>query len=161
MNDYTERTLPLYFAYGSNLEPEQMEMRCPGYRLLCRAILHDHVLRFQGHSRIWGGAIATIEHTPGAMVHGVVFELAPDQFNALDRSEGCVAPGHPDNQYDRVQLPVQLEYGEWIQVFTYIMRPQTPGRPSRSYRWAILKGMRHYSLPITAIEALEAEPTVD
>ncbi len=153
--------LPLYFAYGSNLEPRQMELRCPGHRMLCRAILHDHALRFHGSDRVWGGAVATIEHTPGAMVHGVVFELTAAEFAVLDRYEGSLGPDHPDTLYDRVQLPVELEHGESVEVFTYIMRPHPPGRPSRAYRWAILVGMRHYSLPVTAITALEAEPTVD
>jgi gamma-glutamylcyclotransferase (GGCT)/AIG2-like uncharacterized protein YtfP len=160
MND-DHPVLPLYFAYGSNLEPEQMERRCPGHRVLCRAILHDHALRFHGFSKSWGGAVATIEHVPGAMVHGVVFELTPANFEALDRYEDCRGEGHPDNFYDRVRLPLQLEFGETIEAFTYIMRPQPAGRPSRAYRWAILTGMRHHSLPTIAIEPLEAMPTVD
>jgi len=153
--------LPLYFAYGSNLDPGEMEMRCPGSRFLCRAFLPDHALRFHGYDKVWGGATATAEHTPGTVVHGIVVELAPGQFEALDRAEGCLGPGHPDNRFDRVQLPVVLENGETIEVFTYIMRPQPAGRPSRAYRWAILSGMRRWSLPAAAIAALEAEPTID
>lgn len=153
--------LPLYFAYGANLDPEQMMLRCPGFRYLCRAILPDHALQFQGFDRTWGGALATIEHTPAAMVHGIVYEIPPAQFEALDRAEGCLGPGHADNVYDRVQLPVELENGEAIEVFTYLMRPFPPGRPSRAYRWAMLVGMRRYGLPPPVIAALEAEPTVD
>ena len=117
MND-PQTSLPLYFAYGANLDPRQLELWCPGHRVLCRAILHDHALRFHGFSRPWGGATATIEHAPGERTHGVVFELSPAGFAALDRAEGCIEPGHSDNRADRVQLPVVLENGESLEVFT-------------------------------------------
>ena len=159
--DETQTSLPLYFAYGPNLEPREMELRCPGHRVLCRAILHDHALRFHGFSKARGSALATVEHAPGESVHGVVYELAPGDFPLLDHSEGCLEPGHPDNRADRVQLPVGLENGEPVEVFTYILRPEAPGRPSRAYRWAMLAGMRHHGLPPSAIAALEAEPTAD
>ena len=60
--------LPVYFAYGSNLDPDVMRARCPAHRYLCRAILHDHVLVFRGRDPEWGGAVATVEHAPGSMV---------------------------------------------------------------------------------------------
>jgi hypothetical protein len=159
--DDTPTTLPLYFAYGSNLAPEEMELRARGHRVLCRAILHDHALRFHGFNKAWNGAVATIEHSPGARVYGVVHQLSPEDFARLDHAEGCYAPGHPDNRSDRVQLPVVLENGESFEVFTHILRPEPPGRPSHAYRWAMLAGMRHHGLPASAIAALEAEPTAD
>jgi hypothetical protein len=153
--------LPLYFAYGSNLSPQEMELRAPGHRILCRAILHDHALRFQGFHKAWGGAVATVEYSPGASVHGVVHQLSPDDFARLDHAEGCYEPGHPDNRSDRVQLPVQLENGESIEVFTHILRPAPAGRPSHAYRWAMVSGMRHHGLPVSAVAAVEAQATSD
>jgi hypothetical protein len=149
--------LPLYFAYGSNLDPAQMELRCPGHRVLCRARLHDHVLAFHGESRTWGGAVASIDPHAGSIVHGVVYELRPQDFTRLDRAEGYVAAGDPRNSYERVQLPVELENGEMLEVFTYIRSgPEPPGLPTRDYRWAILSGMRHHGLPAEAIAAVAA-----
>ena len=54
-----------------------MRARCPQSRVLCRAILPDHVLVFRGFSRDWEGAVATVEPAPGEVVHGVVFEVTP------------------------------------------------------------------------------------
>jgi hypothetical protein len=156
-----QAALPLYFAYGANLDPRQLELWCPGHRVLCRAILHDHAVRFHGFSKTWGGATAAIEHAPGQSAHGVVFELSPAGFVALDRAEGCLEPGHPDNLADRVQLPVELENGESIEVFTHLPRPLPPGLPSRAYRWAMLVGMRHHGLPASVIAALETGATAD
>ena len=95
--------LPVYFAYGSNLEPDQMRARCPGSRVLCRAILPDHVLVFRGFSRDWEGAVATVEPAPGEVVHGVVFEVTPADVESLDRYEGYLGPQHAANLYDRVR----------------------------------------------------------
>jgi gamma-glutamylcyclotransferase (GGCT)/AIG2-like uncharacterized protein YtfP len=153
--------LPVYFAYGSNLDPEQMGARCPGHKVLCRAILHDHALVVRGHSRSWGGAVATVEHAPGSMVHGVVFELTPGHYEALDHYEGYLGPQHPDNFYDRVRRTVQLELNEPLEVETYVMRPRPSGLPSRRYRWAILDGMRRHSLAAVAMQAIEATPVCD
>jgi hypothetical protein len=154
--------LPLYFAFGSNLDPEQMELRCPKHRVLCRAILHDHALAFHGENKAWGGAVAAADPRGGAVVHGVVYELRPGDFATLDRVEGYSGPGEPGNFCERVQLPVELENGETIDVFTYVLSaPAPPSLPSRSYRWALLKGMRHHGLPREAIAAVETMPVRD
>jgi len=153
--------LPVYFAYGSNLEPDQMRTRCPESRILCRAILPDHVLVFRGFSRDWEGAVATVEPAPGEVVHGVVFEVTPADIDSLDRYENYLGPQHAANLYDRVRRTVQLELNEPLVVETYIMRPRPAGLPSRRYRWAILSGMRKHSLSPHAIATVEAVPTRD
>ncbi len=153
--------LPVYFAYGSNLDPDVMRARCPAYRLLCRAILHDHVLVFRGRDREWGGAVATAEHAPGSMVHGVVYELTPEDFVSLDRVQTYLGPQHAANLYDRVRRTVVLELNEPLEVETYLMRPRPTGLPSRRYRWTLLTGMRRHSLPAPVIAALEATPVCD
>jgi hypothetical protein len=153
--------LPVYFAYGSNLDPETMRARCPAHRFLCRAILHDHVLVFRGHDREWGGAVATVEHAPGSMVHGVVHELTASDFESLDRVQTYLGPQHTANLHDRVRRTVVLELNEPLEVETYLMRPRPAGLPSRRYRWTLLTGMRCHSLPAPVIAAIEATPVCD
>ena len=48
-----------YFAFGSNLDQEQMRARCPSAKLLGPAVLPGHALAFAGYSHRWGGAVAT------------------------------------------------------------------------------------------------------
>ena len=153
--------LPVYFAYGSNLDPEVMRARCPAHRYLCRAILHDHVLVFRGREREWGGAVATVEHAPGSMVHGVVYELTPADYDFLDRAQTYLGPQHAANLYDRVRRTVVLELNEPLEVELYLMRPRPSGLPSRRYRWTLLTGMRRHSLPAPVIAAIEATPVCD
>ena len=154
---------PLYFAYGSNLEPVQMAARCPGHRVVGHAVLHDHALRFRGYGRDWAGAVATIEPSPGARVHGVVFAITAAHYASLDGYEGYDGPGAATSLYDRIATRVELADGRAVDVETYAMRAdnQPAGAPSRRYRDAIIAGMRHHGLPAAACATLEAVPTAD
>jgi hypothetical protein len=78
----------LYFAYGANLDEDVLRLRCPGARRVGCAVLHDHALIFDGHSRQWGGAVANVVPTWGARVEGVLYELGDSDVAALDRIEG-------------------------------------------------------------------------
>lgn len=160
MNDSSTQPA-LYFAYGSNLEPIQMAHRAPGHRVVGRAVLRDHELRFRGYGRDWAGAVATIEPAPGRVVHGVVFAITPAHYDALDHYEGYDGPGAATNVYDRVPARVEMEGGGGADVLTYRMTLAPEGAPSRRYRDAILTGMRHHGMPAAAIEALEQVPTAD
>ena len=147
---------PLYFAYGSNLEPAQMAARCPGHHVIGRAVLPDHRLNFRGYGRDWAGAEATIEPSLGARVYGVVFAITAVHYASLDAYEGYDGPGAASNLYDRIVVQVEMEDGSTVAVETYAMRPgrEPAGAPSARYRDAILAGMRHHGLSAEAIAAL-------
>jgi gamma-glutamylcyclotransferase len=95
----------LYFAYGSNLDGDQMRSRCPSARLVGRAVLANHALTFGGFSHHWGGAVASVLHVPGARVEGLLYQIDEDDVRALDRFEG-----HPF-AYERVAKVVVDERG--------------------------------------------------
>jgi gamma-glutamylcyclotransferase (GGCT)/AIG2-like uncharacterized protein YtfP len=148
-----------YFAYGSNLNPRQMSARCPGHRVLGRATLRDHALRFGGYGRDWAGAVATVVPAPGEVVHGVLFELTPEHVRALDEYEGYDGPGEGTNLYERVERMVVTADGGAVAALTYVMVPAEPGLPSRRYIDAILAGMIHHGLPEETIRTLRGAPT--
>jgi gamma-glutamylcyclotransferase (GGCT)/AIG2-like uncharacterized protein YtfP len=147
---------PLYFAYGSNLNPVQMAARCPGHRVVGRASLPGYVLRFRGYGRDWAGAVGTVEPAPGQVVHGVLFELTPGHYATLDEYEGYDGPGKASNLYDRVGIEVVDDSGERVSCLTYVIRPLEEGLPSRAYRDAIVAGLRHHGLPPDYIEAVSS-----
>jgi gamma-glutamylcyclotransferase (GGCT)/AIG2-like uncharacterized protein YtfP len=147
---------PLYFAYGSNLNPEQMAHRCPGHRVLGRASLPGHVLRFRGYGRDWEGAVGTVEPSPGSTVWGALFELTAEHYATLDEYEGYDGPGAASNLYDRVFVEVLREDGASVRCLTYVIRPLPEGLPSRAYRDAIVAGLRHHGLPESYVAELEA-----
>jgi len=110
----------LYFAYGSNLDREQMEARCPGARVVGPARLPGHRLEFAGHSARWGGGVATVVPAEDAAVNGVLYQLLPRHLEALDRQEG-----HPF-LYERVVRSVVDAAGHARRAHVYVMVEPEP-----------------------------------
>ena len=77
-----------YFAYGSNLDPGQMRRRCPTAVPIGPARLLGWRLVFGGHSRAWGGPVATLVRGAGDRVAGLLYELSRADLAELDRFEG-------------------------------------------------------------------------
>ncbi len=157
----------LYFAYGSNLNHEQMRERCPGHSVVGIAQLRDHRLVFPLHSHTWEGGVASVATAHGQSVWGVVYELTDDDVAALDRYEGYRGPGDQHNVYDREMTWVELtraddgSFPRRIRVAIYLARPANPGPPSKRYLDAIVAGARHHRLPSDYVAALAQSPTRD
>ena len=154
----------LYFAYGSNLDPEQMRQRCPGHRVVGLAELRDHRLTFPLTSHDWGGGVAGLAVAHGESVWGVVHELTEADLASLDRYEHFVGPGDQHNLYDRETVSVQLvraddgSFPRRLRVWTYVARQANPSPPSRRYLDAIIEGARHHRLPDDYVARLAATP---
>ena len=61
---------PLYFAYGSNINLDQMRYRCPDATVYGQAVLDNYDLRFRG------SGVATVEPKEGASLEGKGFEFS-------------------------------------------------------------------------------------
>jgi len=117
----------LYFAYGSNLDGRQMSWRCPSAEVVGAAWLPDHRLAFAGHSRLWGGAVATVAPAPGAAVEGLVYRISGADLAALDRCEG-----HPAF-YRRVRRAVLDERGRRLRPSLYLLADRPEALPAFPY----------------------------
>ena len=73
--------MPLYFAYGANMDIEAMGARCPRSRPLTAARLMRHRLAVMREGWL------TVVGDPRGRVHGVLWELALADVAALDRFE--------------------------------------------------------------------------
>jgi hypothetical protein len=149
-----------YFAYGSNLEPVQMKLRCPGAVPCGRAVLRDHRLCFPVRSDgDWAGGVASIEPASGRVVHGIVYRITERHLAALDLYE-AVAEGM--YRRDRVEVDREHEADPRL-VWTYFAFPDPAGPtpPSRRYLDAILRGATHYGLPRDYLDQLAAIRTLD
>src|SRR5688572_354821 len=89
----------LYFAYASNLDPKQMQERCPGHVVVGLAALHDHRLTFPRFSEKWGGGTASLVHAHGKQVWGVVYDVTDAHLAVLDSHEDFKAQGDQHNSY--------------------------------------------------------------
>ena len=76
----------LYFAYGSNINLEQMEYRCPAAKAVGPVILENYELLFRGNTR--GNGVATIAPREGSKVHGLLWWITPACEQSLDFYEG-------------------------------------------------------------------------
>ncbi|WP_428388573.1 gamma-glutamylcyclotransferase family protein [Mucisphaera sp.] len=145
----------LYFAYGSNLDPQQMDDRCPGFQVHARARLANHRLCFPRACESWAGGVASIEPHPNHHVHGVLYQLTQDHIDTLDIYEDIA-----EGSYRREERPIEIESGPTLRVLTYIAEPDPngPTPPSRQYLDGILRGARFHKLPAHYIAELEKIP---
>jgi gamma-glutamylcyclotransferase (GGCT)/AIG2-like uncharacterized protein YtfP len=121
----------LYIAYGSNLNLEQMGVRCPSARVIGGATMKGWRLLFRGAHR---GAVATIERYKGGTVPVLVWEITPSDEAALDSYEGFPYL----YRKERIRMTVN---GKRVYAMVYIMTDgRTPGQPSAGYYSTILAG---------------------
>jgi gamma-glutamylcyclotransferase (GGCT)/AIG2-like uncharacterized protein YtfP len=132
----------LYFAYGSNLDPNGMGRRCPTAVVVGRAALPDYRLTFRG--------VADIEPAAGKRVEGALWLCTAKDVDRLDRYEG-VSGGF----YRREWLQVQCN-GKHVDALVYVMNPtdlDDLSLPARSYLASVARGYRAHGLPISKLRA--------
>ena len=73
--------MPLYFAYGSNMDEAAMAGRCPRSKALGAAILHRHrfVIMPEGY--------ASVVRDPRSSVYGLLWDVALADVTSLDQYE--------------------------------------------------------------------------
>ena len=76
----------LYFAYGSNLNHEQMRIRCKDSWYIKSAFLEGYKLSFCAASRDYG--VANIVKKKGSKVPGGIWEISESDEKELDIYEG-------------------------------------------------------------------------
>lgn len=146
----------LYFAYGSNMNWDQMRDRCPSARYVGNAVLPDHALAFTRKSVNRGCGVSDAVPAEGYELWGVVYEIDDGEVKSLDKSEGY-RPGRDANSYFRRECLVLLAAAEEpVTVFTYFGDPQPhPPLPDAEYKALILSGARSWHLPEQHIRTLE------
>lgn len=128
--------MPLYFAYGSNMDRQAMRLRCPSSRALGRARLVRHKLF------IMGSGYASVKCDPRMDVHGVLYELALSDVPGLDRYED-VGRG----LYKKVTQPVLRDTGSPVRALVYVGSSQIEGKPSAVYLSGVIAAAKNWSLP--------------
>ena len=134
---------PLYFAYGSNINLDQMRYRCPDATVYGQAVLDNYDLRFRG------SGVATVEPKEGACVYGLLWELTDKCEASLDRYEG-----YP-RLYIKQTLEVRTFDGQRVPVMAYIMNPELhlkPSLPPRDYYLGIKTGYEQNGLPVGCLK---------
>ena len=144
----------LYFAYGSNMHPGQMQRRCPGCSLVAAARLREYRLVFSRPFAAWDGAgVADIQPSPGSLVEGVVWEITAAHRDALDEYEEYPA------SYTRSDVAVETFEGKRLTAFAYVAKPMGTYRPGRRYMQSLVEGAKAHGLSPGYVACLEEIPT--
>jgi hypothetical protein len=135
----------LYFAYGSNMNHEQMKKRCPGSNFIGLAKLNGYKFVYDGISQTRGGAVANMVESPEDIVWGGIFDVP--NIDCLDRFEG--AP----KIYQRKSVNVQDESGKvYNDILVYLRNGEKIGEPSKEYRELVITGAKNCHLPKNYID---------
>ncbi len=135
--------MPLYFAYGANMDAAAMALRCPASRLIGRGRLNRH--RFFIMKEGW----ASVRRDPQGTVWGVLWDLALGDVPALDRYEG-VSGG----LYVKAYQPITSETGGTKRALIYLGRSAVSGQPRPDYMEAVVTAGEAAQLPPPYLQEL-------
>ena len=142
-----------YIAYGSNLNVQQMQIRCPHAKVVGTATLEGWELLFKGSKT---GSYLTIEERDGGMVPVVVWEVADSDEAALDRYEGFPVFYYKKELRLRCR-GIRSGRSRMVKAFVYIMDETRPlGRPTDYYLRVCREGYEQFGFdPAILMQALQ------
>ena len=138
----TESAMPLYFAYGLNMDVAGMAQRCPRAKPLGLARLPRHrlIVNTDGY--------ASVIRDPREEVHGVLWDCSLSDMRVLNKFEELAS-----GLYVKISQPVIVPGGA-KRALIYIGRSGDPGRPKPGYMDAVIAGAKHHGLPETYVTGL-------
>lgn len=144
-----------YFAYGSNMDLDQMRERRVFYKNSRKAFLRDYKLGFTKTSVRYNAGVADIIESKGDFVEGVLYEVNENGLASLDKFEGV-----KQNVYKRVKVMVQLDDDKELEAISYkVVQKDNPFiQPSKEYMRKIIKGAKIHKLSNKYIQKLKAIP---
>ena len=151
-----------YFAYGSNLNVDDLQNWCRGQGLSNTALrcsrgvarLADNELIFDYYSERRRGGVLNLRPRIGQIVEGVLFEVDVYGRDALDRKEGV------PTCYERVPVHVFDGEGMSVDAFTYRVPPERCGdfvKPTAAYLETVRSGLETFGLCTRQLEAAAAD----
>jgi hypothetical protein len=135
--------MPLYFAYGANMDVEAMARRCPRSQPLGLARLMRHRLAVMREGWL------TATRDAKANIEGVLWTIALADVPALDRFEGL-----GDGLFVKATQPVVVAGGA-KRALIYFGANGGPGVAEADYIAGVLDAARRWNLPGAAIAQLE------
>lgn len=165
------KELPMhYFAYGSNMDWDQMKDRCPDSRFVAIATVEGHKLCFPRLSNRRGCGVASIVAQVGSCVWGVLYNVSAKDLASLDHHEGYEEGREASqNRYNRIKVEVLRDgfSNSPVNTWTYVaVHEQNPPLPSGAYKAHLVAGAAYWGLPpdyqaeLRAIAIAQAEPDI-
>jgi cation transport regulator ChaC len=144
----SEMDAHLYFAYGSNMDVDQMSSRCPKALFAGKAILPGFEFELDS------AGIATVMEKKGSKVHGALWLIAASDESALDGYEGVAS-----ECYRKTRLPIVDADGNTMPSLVYISNRAThDGTTYRTgYMDKIIKSAKRLGFDAAYIDMLETK----
>jgi hypothetical protein len=142
-----ERTAPLYWSYGSNLNVAQMKRRCPMAKQADKLMLPNGHLVFRGVADV-----ASVDPDVESMVAGGLWKITADCEQAMDIYEGFNQRDPKSGLYRKRYLLLRMRSGKEVPCLYYKMNATGVMPPSEGYLAAIEQGFRDFDLPLELLE---------
>ena len=144
--------MPLYAAYGPNLDPARMTQRCPHSPLRGTGWLLGWRLTFGGEDLGWDGALCTVVEDPMEQVFVALYDITGDDAAALDEWEGIDV-----GVYRKIRVRVHSLDGEQT-AWLYALDAYEGGLPSASYIGLLSEAALAAGAPDDYVTALRGRP---
>jgi len=144
--------VPLYAAYGSNLDPHRMGERCPHSPLQGTGWLVGWRLTFGGEEHGWDGALATIVQDPFEQVFVALYDVTEEDVAVLDGWESA-----DTGLYRKTRVRVDTLNGGQV-AWAYVLDAYEGGLPSASYLGVLADAAEAAAAPADYVAALRARP---
>lgn len=158
MIDQYTRDSRIYFAYGSDMNTEQLKLRVFRYEVLGVAVLEGFKLDFHGHTFVWDSALETVSGEEGEQVWGVVYKLSSSDGQQLDSYMDVRLDG--TGPYFHYPAAVTDTFGN--RHYVYLYRKNMLGAvlpPSKEYMNLIVEGAKQHGLPEGYVNKLKTIKT--
>jgi gamma-glutamylcyclotransferase (GGCT)/AIG2-like uncharacterized protein YtfP len=151
-----------YFAYGSDLDLLQMQLRCPEAQFVSTAKVDGYRVCFPRRSYIRDCAIISIEPAIGESVWGALYELDGTDIQRLDEREGFDKKRDRGlNQRNRITVRVEGSDDRPVVAEVYVAVPTvSPGLPSPQYIGYLVAAAAECGLPKSHLVKLAAHMPV-
>lgn len=140
-----------YFAYGSNLDPNQMKERVGKCDISERSYIEGYKLVFNVFSKNWNGWAANIKKTKVSsdIVYGVIYQITDEQLKILTSKYEHKEP---------IPISVKLENGkEKTDVKAYVWpKEESSHEPPEAYRNKIVQGLSQHGYSTNIIEKVKS-----
>ena len=144
--------MALYAAYGSNMDPAQMLLRCPHSPQRGAGWLEGWRLTFGGEDIGWDGALATVVEAPGARVFVVLYDVSETDEKELDNWDG-VSLGY----YRKAKVRAETLDGN-VLAWLYVLNFYEGGLPSARNVGILGDAAEKGGAPADYVAALRALP---
>jgi hypothetical protein len=144
--------VPLYAAFGSNMDPRRMLERCPHSPLRSTGWLVGWRLTFGGEEHGWDGALATIVEDPLEQVFVALYDVTEEDEARLDVLEQA-----DTGLYHKTRIRVSTLLGEQL-AWTYVLDAYEGGLPSAGTVGILADAAEAADAPADYVAALRARP---